>query len=327
MTSVDAFLDAAGWTDADQTPLAGDASSRRYIRLYQKRKRAILMVDPQDDTNRFASMARHLNAIGLSAPGILTHDGGLMILEDFGDDQFATVIQSDPDQEVMLYRAAVDVLCWLEAADIPTGLNTPTPRDWADIIEPVFTDYLPVFSVQAGEVQQELIERLGDALDTHLPTEKVLVLRDFHAENMIWLPERDGVKRVGLLDFQDALIGPPIYDLVSMLQDARRDVSAACFDQTLAHYAEVSGRPMDTILPAFHLLGLQRNLRILGVFARLIRTTGKTKYAQLIPRVWGHVQASLQSPAAATLAPLIEKTFPNPTPDQLRKIKALCPTP
>ena len=206
MTSDNAFLEAAGWTDADQTPLAGDASSRRYIRLYQKRKRAILMVDPQDDTNRFASMARHLNAIGLSAPGILTHDGGLMILEDFGDDQFATVIQSDPDQEVMLYRAAVDVLCWLEAADIPTGLNTPTPRDWADIIEPVFTDYLPVFGVQAGEVQQELIERLGYAFDTPLPTQQVIPFPHTHPAYVMCLSERYSVQQVRIIDFKGPLI-------------------------------------------------------------------------------------------------------------------------
>lgn len=327
MTSVDAFLESAGWAGADQRPLAGDASSRRYMRLCLGGKRAILMIDPQDDTARFATMSQHLISVGLSAPDILAHAGGLMILEDFGDDQFATVIRQDPGREVELYRAATDVLCWLENADMPTGLNAPEPRDWADIIEPAFSDYLPAFGIQADGVHRDLTQRLGDALERHLPQEKVLVLRDFHAENMIWLPEWGGVKRVGLLDFQDALMGPPIYDLVSMLQDARRDVSAECFDQTLAYYAETSGRSMDAILPAFHLLGLQRNLRILGIFARLARTSGKTSYLDLIPRVWGHIQVSLQSPASAPLAPLISSVFSDPTPDQLRKIKALCQTP
>jgi len=327
MTAFNAFLEHAGWSGADQTPLAGDASTRRYIRLCSGAKRAILMVDPQDDIGRFAWIAQHLRNVGLSAPDIFAKEPGLMLLEDFGDDQFATVITKSPTKESELYRAAADVVCWLENAAHPIGLNTTTPRDLALIIEPVFTDYLPAFGIDARHTQADLTSRLADALDAHVPDTQVLVLRDFHAENMIWLPGREGVKRVGLLDFQDALIGPPIYDLVSMLQDARRDVSVDCHDATLMFYATKSGRDMEAVLPAFHLLGIQRNLRILGIFARLAQRSGKTGYLELIPRVWEHVQTSLRSPAAAPLANLVDHVFPKPTPEQLGKIKAQCQTP
>jgi aminoglycoside/choline kinase family phosphotransferase len=285
------------------------------------------MVDPQDDTARFAHVARHLRNVGLSAPEIFSQAPGLMLLEDFGDDQFAAVIAQTPAMETRLYQAAVDVLSVLENAPLPSGVNTATPRDLAQIIEPVFTDYLPAFGINAQHVQTDLIGRLADALDAYVPDKAVLVLRDFHAENMIWLPDRKAVKRIGLLDFQDALVGPPIYDLVSMLQDARRDVSADCHDATLTHYAAKSGRNMETILPAFHLLGIQRNLRILGIFARLAHRSGKTGYLDLIPRVWAHIQTSLRSPAAVPLAPIIEELFPDPTLHQLGKIKTLCQTP
>lgn len=327
MTSIDTFLDDAGWAQADRIPLAGDASARRYFRLCSGANRAILMVDPQDDTKRFANVGMHLRKIGLSAPDILAKAPGIMLLEDFGDDQFASVIRTHPDKEVLLYQTATDVVCWLESAPLPSGVDAATPADLAQSIEPVFAEYLPTFSRDSQHAKSDLIARLTDALETYVPSDRVMVLRDFHAENMIWLPQRDGVKRVGLLDFQDALIGPPIYDLVSMLQDARRDVSETCQKTTLAHYALGSGRNMQQILPAFHLLGIQRNLRILGIFARLARLAGKTGYLDLIPRVWQHIQTSLQHPAAAPLEAIISAHFPDPTPDQLGKIKSRCQMP
>lgn len=324
MTGIDTFLAAGGWGDADRVPLAGDASARRYIRLCSGENRAILMVDPDDDTERFAAVARHLSDIGLSSPTILARAPGLMLLEDFGDDQFAAVIRHDPHQEIPLYVAAADVLVHLESQPVPDGLTLATADHLGRMIEPAFSHYAPAMGADATVFQADLTDRLTVLLADHVPADKVLILRDYHAENMIWLPRREGVRRVGLLDFQDALVGPPVYDLVSMLQDARRDVTAACGEAVLTHYVAVSGRQMHDVLPAFHLLGLQRNLRILGIFARLAVERGKPQYLRLLPRVWGHIETSLNTSFAAALAPLVHKAFPAPTSERLKKVEDRC---
>lgn len=315
--SMEAFLTAEGWADAEQKPLAGDASSRRYIRLCSGSKRAIVMIDPQDDTARFATLSEHLNRLGLSAPEIYAQATGLMLLEDFGDAQFAKVAQLQPEMEIPLYQAATDVLCHVETCPVPDGLTHATPHILGQMIEPVFTHYLPLLGVPLNDTASEITARLSDLLAHHLPKETVLVLRDYHAENMIWLPDRGNIRRVGLLDFQDALAGPPIYDLVSLLQDARRDVTDACHTATLRHYLDGSGRSEASVLPAFHLLGLQRNLRILGIFARLATERGKPGYLALIPRVWAHIQTSLATPVARDIEPLIRELFPEPTPQRI----------
>lgn len=315
--NIEAFLKAHGWAGASQYPLAGDASSRRYIRLCSGPKRAILMIDPQDDTERFAAVSTHLQSLDLSAPDIYARDAGLMLLEDLGDAQVARVAKADPTLEIPLYQAATDVLCHLETAELPDGLTHVRPTILGEMIEPAFDHYLPLFGQNNSETAAEITTRLTELLTRHLPNETVLVMRDYHAENMIWLPERAHLRRMGLLDFQDALVGPPIYDLVSMLQDARRDVSDTCHAATLRHYLKRTGRSEQAVMPAFHLLGLQRNLRILGVFARLATNRNKPGYLSLIPRVWRHIKTSLAQPVARDLEPLVRDLFPEPTADRL----------
>lgn len=326
MKSQAAFLEAHGWAEARQEPLAGDASARRYIRLYHGETRAILMIDPSNETERFADMSRHLGSIGLSAPQVLAETRGFLLLEDFGNDTLAHVIERDPASEIPLYGTATDVLCYLETAPLPTGLAIATPQTLAQMIAPVFADYVSVFGGTRTDGETELVQELEACLDRVLTRETVLVLRDHHAENMMWLPERAGVRRIGLLDFQDALLGPPVYDLVSMLQDARRDVSEACQTATLARYARRSGRDMVDVLAAFHLLGLQRNLRILGIFTRLATEKAKPGYLDLVPRVWGHIQTSLHAPVARSLRALVDRVIPPPTETMLGKVKERCRT-
>lgn len=282
------------------------------------------MIDPADDTNRFDAMSRHLTDIGLSAPETLAHEPGLMVLEDFGDAQFASLIAHTPDAELDLYASAIDVLTHIEATRPPSGLDKVTPDSLAEMIEPAFTHYASLFSARSNG--EDITSCVCDLLTSHLPDSKVLVLRDFHAENLIWLPDRDGVKRVGLLDYQDALIGPPVYDLVSLLQDARRDVSPACHDASLRKYLDSTGRAETETINTFHVLGLQRNLRILGIFARLAAERGKPSYLNLIPRVWSHIQTSLDVPVAATLKPLVNLALPAPTRDRLDGARQKCQT-
>lgn len=327
MTDIDGFLNTHGWSDGARIALAGDASTRRYIRLCSSEKRAILMVDREGDTDRFATMAHHLLSIGLSAPKIFAQIPGLMLLEDFGDDQFISVITKEPNTEIALYTKATDVLLHLLQTSAREDLEVATPDVLGQMIEPVFWHHLAMLETESAFFKDDLTARLIELLTKHLPSRQVLVLRDYHAENLIWLPDRSGIKRVGLLDFQDALMGPPVYDLVSLLHDARRDVSDACVQTVLTHYVEKSGARMDTTLDIFHLLGLQRNLRILGIFARLAQDSGKPAYLNLIPRVWRHIQTSLRHPVAAPLKTIIDAHFPTPTSERLNRMKASCPTP
>ncbi len=145
-------------------------------------------------------------------------------------------------------------------------------------------------------------------------------LRDCHAENLMWLPDREGIARVGLLDFQDAVAVHPAYDLVSLLQDARRDVSGEVADAMIDRYARVGEWNPDDLGAAVAGLGLQRNLRILGIFARLAIQDGKARYLSMMPRVWGHIERNLDHPAMSAVARRIHDAFPAPTPDVLERL-------
>ncbi|WP_238366417.1 aminoglycoside phosphotransferase family protein [Mesobacterium pallidum] len=319
---MDGFLAAAGWAEARREALAGDASARRYIRLYHGEMRAILMdADPAtgEDTRPFLRIARHLAGLGLSSPAILAEEPetGFLLLEDLGDGLFARLCEGDPSSEPMLYEAAAEMLHQLHQAQ-PPDLVQATPALLAQMLDPFFDAYLPAIgaSVDRMAVHQAMLT----ALMAHADDTSVLVLRDFHAENLIWLPTRDGTRRCGLLDFQDALAGHPGYDLISLLQDARRDVSPAANEAALTRYITLSGRDRDTFLASLATLGAQRNLRILGIFARLAQARGKPGYIDLVPRVWSHLQADLSHPALAALRGALAG-LPAPTSDILARMR------
>jgi len=162
-------------------------------------------------------------------------------------------------------------------------------------------------------------------LDEHTSASQVLIQRDYHAENLLWLPDRSGIAQVGLLDFQDAMIGHMAYDLVSVLQDARRDVSLKVEAEMIAHYCAETGTDEAGFRTSYSVLGLQRNLRILGVFTRLCVRDGKAHYVDFIPRVWGFILRNMDNPALAPVAQMIHHDLPKPTEDTLDRIKAQCP--
>ena len=153
---------------------------------------------------------------------------------------------------------------------------------------------------------------------------RVLILRDYHAENLIWLPEREGIARVGLLDFQLGQMGQPAYDLVSLLQDARRDVRPETEAALIRHFAAASGQDAHSFSAAYAAVGAQRALRILGIFARLCLVGGKAGYVRLMPRVWGQLQRNLAHPALAGLRAACDEVLPTPTPEALLQIEARC---
>ncbi|MEX3316154.1 aminoglycoside phosphotransferase family protein [Sulfitobacter sp. PS-8MA] len=323
---IDRFLQEAGWADAARSLLAGDASNRRYDRLRKPDGQSAILMDapPErgEDVRPFLTVAAHLSSVGLSAPEIYHADPerGLLLLEDLGDDLFARLMADDPTQEQPLYRAAVDVLVHLHRAP---ALDLPRcDAQWlTDMVAPAFEFYASEQDMQTAFAAA--FQPLAQALD---PASNVVILRDYHAENLLWLPDRPGAARVGLLDFQDALLGHPAYDLVSILQDARRDVPRAIEAHMIEYYLMQTGHDAADFRCAYAVLGAQRNLRILGIFARLCLRDGKGHYVDLIPRVWNHLQHNLRHPALASVANSIDGVLPCPTPEFLEHLKSQCAT-
>ena len=324
------FVAAQGWGAAQRLFLAGDASPRRYDRLRLGAKSAVLMDAPPErgeDTRPFVAMARHLRALGLSAPDILGADKehGFLLLEDLGDDLFARVLERDASAEPELYAAATGVLAHLQQAAPPADLPDHAPDFMARAAGLSVSWYR--FAITGTQADPAPIETaMAEAMARHCTAAPVLVLRDYHAENLLWLPERGGLARVGLLDFQMGSLGQPCYDLVSLLQDARRDVSAGLCDPMQRHFATLTGRSLDDIRTGCAVLGAQRALRILGGFARLSLHFGKPGYVRLIPRVWAHLHGNLAHPALATLRAQVERLLPAPGPEALRLIEDKCGT-
>jgi len=335
------FLAAAGWGGAAAHPLAGDASARRYLRLVRDGggggETAVLMDAPPEggeDTGPFRAIAAHLRSLGLSAPAILAADAeaGFLLLEDLGDGLFARLAAGDAAREHALYAAAVDLLAGLHRHPPPAGLSRLDPATLGPMTGLAFTVYGPAAGAAAAPAAAPdaaaEIAREAAALG---PAPEVLVLRDFHAENLLWLPGRAGPARVGLLDFQDAVTGHPAYDLVSLLDDARRDVPPALRAAMLARYAAAAhwAPAPDGLAAAAALLSAQRNLRIMGVFARLCLQAGKARYVDLMPRVWAHLGRALASPGLEPLRTIVETALPPPDDATRARLKARCraPTP
>jgi len=325
------FLACAGWADAIRAPLAGDASNRRYDRLTggPGGRSAVLMdADPAsgEDVKPFLAIARHLTALGLSAPAILSEDTrhGFLLLEDLGDDLFARVTAREPALELPLYEAAVDLLVELHRSAPPDGLAAYDASTMAGLACLPFDWYLPPLEGSARDEEREAFRAEIETLLRSAVLPSVLILRDYHAENLLWLPGRSGAARVGLLDFQDALVGHTAYDLVSLLEDARRDVPEGLQVQMRARYVAAAGCDPEQFAAAYALCGAQRNLRILGVFARLCVRDGKPGYLPMMPRVWGHLMRDLSHPALAGLRDRVLRALPPPTPDRLERIAARC---
>lgn len=320
------FLGQAGWSGAKAAPLAGDASARTYQRLHMAGKSAVLMDAPPasgEDITPFLTIAQHLKEAGYSAPAIIADDpaAGLILMEDLGDDLYARLCARAPAMEPAVYDAAVALLVDLHDREPPAGL----PPYSAEIYERearLLTDwYLPATSHSAGS-GDDYAALINAACARIAPDRPCLVLRDYHAENLLWLADRDGIARVGLLDFQDALAGHPAYDLVSLLEDARRDTSADLRETMLRRYIKATGVDPQSFRLAYATLGAQRNLKIIGIFARLWLRDGKPAYLDLMPRVWAHLQHDLAHPELAALKDFIAAHVPEPSPATLGRIRA-----
>ncbi|MFV0299781.1 MAG: tRNA (adenosine(37)-N6)-threonylcarbamoyltransferase complex ATPase subunit type 1 TsaE [Paracoccus sp. (in: a-proteobacteria)] len=318
------FLAAAGWGAARVLPLAGDASARRYFRLIRDGETAVLMDDaPPGSIGAYLAMTDWLRQRGFLAPGVLARDAdaGLLLMQDLGDDLVARVLEREPALARPVYARITDLLVDLHRHAPPDVMALDGPElarqvglfaDWYP--GAVGADPAPALAVA------DHIRDLHAALCADLPP--VLSLRDFHAENLIWR----GAAPLGLLDFQDAVATHPAYDLVSALQDARRDVDPGLESAMIDRYIAATGLDGARFRAGYALLGVQRNLRIMGIFTRLALEGGKPRYLGFMPRVWAYVLRDLAHPALAPLAAIV-KALPAPTPEITDRIAARCQIP
>jgi tRNA threonylcarbamoyl adenosine modification protein YjeE len=336
IAAIERFLAATPYAKAERRQLTGDASTRAYERLTQEGRAVLLMNAPRwpdgppvrdgkpysqiahlaEDVTPFIAMAQALRHRGLSSPKILAADraAGLLLIEDFGNDFIVDGNPPAPIEE--RYAAAVDVLAALHRQTLPEtlpvepGVNYTLPRYDMDAMlietELLLDWYLPRLGVSVMPAMREAYVGLWrTALAPVLQGARTWVLRDYHSPNLMWLPNRSGLGRVGLLDFQDALMGSPAYDVASLLQDARVDVPEAMEVALLSRYVRArlkeSGFDPRNFAQLYATLAAQRASKILGIFARLDQRDGKPQYLRHLPRVWTYLQRALAHPALAQM--------------------------
>jgi tRNA threonylcarbamoyl adenosine modification protein YjeE len=352
LAAIHALLAGAGFAapGASLAYLQGDASTRRYARLSGPAGAAILMDWPRqpdgppirdglpysriahlaEDVRPFVAIADHLAAAGFSTPRLLAHDiaHGLLVIEDLGNGVFGELVRAAPERQPALWRAATEVLAALAAIPVPPelpvrggGVHVLPAYDSAAMaieVELLLDWYWP--AVRGGEPPREARAAFADlwseVFRALADAPSAWVLRDYHSPNLLWCPRRDGLARVGIIDFQDAMRGPAAYDLVSLLQDARIDVPAALEAELLARYGALAAArtpafDADAFAFTYAALGAQRATKILGIFARLWRRDGKPQYLRHLPRVWGYLERNLAHPLLRDLAAWYDQHLPS----------------
>jgi aminoglycoside/choline kinase family phosphotransferase len=314
---MDAFLARIGMKGAVRRMLAGDASFRRYERVDHE-GRALVLMDappPWENVAPFMAVTELLGDYGVTVPTIHASDvqEGFLLLEDLGDAIFTRVLKAQPARESTLYLAAVDALVAINRA----GAQQPAaiaPYDMAVYLREaaLFVEwFLPqVMGMQAATaLREDYLARWRAVLAATPLQQRTLVHRDYHADNLLWLEDREGHRTVGMLDYQDALWGDAAYDLVSLLEDARRDVQPETVQACRAHFVAANGEG-DDFPVRYAVLGAQRNAKIIGIFTRLCVRDGKAHYLDYLPRVWAHFLQDLQHPALAPIRAFIEAHVP-----------------
>ncbi|HYS83601.1 MAG TPA: tRNA (adenosine(37)-N6)-threonylcarbamoyltransferase complex ATPase subunit type 1 TsaE [Bradyrhizobium sp.] len=342
------FLNEAGYADATRQRMVGDASTRSYARLVRDDGVVILMNSPRrpdgppvydgksysaavhlaEDVKPFVAIAGGLRERGFSTP-VIHHtdlDNGFLITEDFGSAGF---VEGDPARPIVeRYHAAADMLAALHRVALPFIL--PLAPDLTYAIPTFDTDallveaglmlewYLPDRGVEpTNKMRDEFVTMWRDLLSKPAAAARTWVIRDFHSPNLIWLDQRSGIAKVGIIDFQDAVLGPAAYDLVSLAQDARIDVPEQLELALLVRYIKARRAADDTFDPAgfaalYAIMSAQRNTRLLGTFARLNRRDGKPQYLRHQPRLWTYLNRSLAHPLLAPVRAWYSAHVPPP---------------
>jgi aminoglycoside/choline kinase family phosphotransferase len=322
------FLRASGWPGIAPATLAGDASFRRYYRLVNGARRIVLMDAPPpfEDVRPYVAVAAMLRGLGLSAPQIHAEDPaqGFLLIEDFGDDRYTGLLDATASNratagadEAALYSLAVDTLVALHRAVAASGLPALPPYDETRLIDEaaLLVDWYAPSVLGAAlttAARDDYLDRWRDVLPLAVLPATTLVLRDYHVDNLMLLRGRPGVQACGLLDFQDAVLGPASYDLVSLLEDARRDVPAALRSAMTGRYlAAFPSLDQTRFARSGAILAAQRNAKILGIFTRLWRRDGKPAYLAHITRVWRLLEAALRrEPALSPIGDWLDRHLP-----------------
>jgi N-acetylmuramate 1-kinase len=350
LESLRKFLGEAGFLDAGRERMPGDASTRSYARLIRDDGTWILMNSPRrpdgpaiyhgksysaavhlaEDVRPFVAIDNGLRAHGFSAPAIrhADLDSGFLITEDFGS---AGVIEGDPPRPIVeCYEAATDMLAELHRKALPetAPLQPESPYQiplydidaWLVEVGLMLEWYLPDRGAEVSPQQRdEFVTMWRTLLQKPAAAPRTWVMRDFHSPNIIWLGERTGILRVGIIDFQDAVLGPAAYDLVSLLQDARLDIAEQLELTLLTRYIKARRAADAEFDPAsfaelYAIMSAQRNTRLLGTFARLNRRDGKPQYLRHQPRIWTYLNRSLAHPALAAFRQWYAANVPPPVP-------------
>ncbi|MFY0728909.1 aminoglycoside phosphotransferase family protein [Pseudomonas sp. NFX15] len=308
------FLARAGHADTVLIALPADASTRRYFRL--EGAGLLLMDSPphSEPIGPFVHIARQLQELGLSAPALLEVDeaAGLALIEDFGHDTYTRLLAAGYSQ-AGLYHLAVDTLVALHRATPPADLAAYDGDRLAGEYALFIDWYVPLLigKEAAQSLRDEFLALFADACRDVAQRREALVLRDFHVDNLMLLQGREGVAACGLLDFQDALVGAAAYDLMSLLEDARRDVPEALREKLLSLY--LLQRPaLDALrfLEDYRRLAAQRHAKVLGIFVRLAGRDGKHGYLAHLPRTLGLFVRALQAQAFAPLRQWLDRHVP-----------------
>ncbi|MFN7039086.1 MAG: aminoglycoside phosphotransferase family protein [Alphaproteobacteria bacterium] len=312
------FLKVNNINNSNIELLPADASFRNYYRIKEGKNSFILMDAPPDkepNTGIFVKVSEFLNDNGFSAPKIIKADlkKGFLLLEDLGNNSFNKILEEDNSKGELLYSYAIDVLLKLHSISVP------------DAILPYYTDdlilkelnrfiewYIPVLN---GEVISKKLQEEYEVVWKHLlqyarQIPETTVLRDYHVDNLMWLEDRENIRKVGLLDFQDAIVGSPVYDIVSLLQDARREVSEEITQAMITKY--LTAKPdilRKDFLASYSILGAQRNLRIIGNFARKSVRDKNSNYLKFLPRVWSNIEKNLKHPLLFPLKAWLDKVI------------------
>jgi len=315
----DQLLEDMGWNNVVIYPIPSDASNRRYFRISAGDKCAILMDAPPDLENvkSFVQIARHLKDLGFSAPEIFGENisDGFLLLEDLGENTFTVSLRGGMDEK-KLYTLGVDALVALHKLD--SAKTSPpwllTYNDEKLLLEAaLFPDwYMPGVGIDLNESERKKYDSLWlDVLPKAQTINPTLVLRDFHVDNLVLIDGRTNVNACGLLDFQDALSGHPAYDLMSLLEDARRDINPQLKTEMLAYYHDkAKTKDMDDFTRAFAILGANRHAKVIGIFTRLFVRDNKAVYLKHISRVWGLLEQSLLHPDLVDLKNWFDKNVP-----------------
>ena len=313
---IDLFLSRAGWADAPRAAMTGDLSARRYLRLTRADGDTAILMDAPPEKHRttpaFVKMTGWLEAANLSVPTIMAADAdnGLLLLEDLGDAKVSDLTASDPAKRAGVYGLCLDLLIHIRSRESP---SLPRP-DVAGLVAMTTLAEAHYPGILPSGIQP--LKRLLETVFADLLAQGASVsLRDFHADNLMWLPGRPGLRRLGLLDYQDAFLTHPVYDLVSLLTDARADIDPDFRQAMISDYAARTGDAPDRLNLAFAAFSVQRNLRILGIFARAAAHLGKPHHLPKLPRVHGYLAEALHHPVFSDVRDEALASIPEPTPE------------